>query len=287
MVTVAVLLSVLSALCFGAAAVTSKVGLRSLDARAGAAISVPTATAFFALASPFTLEIAGFTLLAALLFALVGLFFPALVTILTFKSNDVLGPTVTSAVSGIAPLFALAAAALFLGERIPAEAAVAAVGVVVGVCLLSWNPKAVRPGFAGWALLLPLAGAMLRGVAQVTAKAGLLLWPNPFAAGLLGYCVSSAVVISADRLSRTRTKSPTMHSIVWFAITGVLNGGAVLLMYVALSKAPVSTVAPVVASYPLVTALVSGVALREEAMTRRVVAGAMVMVAAIVYLVAA
>jgi drug/metabolite transporter (DMT)-like permease len=284
---VAVLLSILSALCFGAAAVTSKVGLRSLDARAGAAISVPTATAFFVLASPFTLDIAGFTLVAALLFALVGLFFPALVTILTFKSNDVLGPTVTSAVSGIAPLFALAAAALFLGERIPAEAAVAAVGVGVGVCLLSWNPKGIRPGFAGWALLLPLAGAMLRGVAQVTAKAGLLLWPNPFAASLLGYCVSSAVVISADRLSRTRAKSPTWHSIVWFAITGVLNGGAVLLMYVALSKAPVSTVAPVVASFPLVTALISGAALREEALTLRVVAGAAVTVAAIVYLVAA
>lgn len=52
----AVLLSMLSALCFGAAAVTSKVGLRSLDARAGAAISVPTATALFAVASPFALE---------------------------------------------------------------------------------------------------------------------------------------------------------------------------------------------------------------------------------------
>lgn len=287
----AVLLAVLSALCFGTAAVTSRVGLRSLDARAGAAISVPAATVLFAAAAPFTLDTSGFVLPAALLFALVGLFFPALVTIVTFKSNDRLGPTVTSAVSGTAPLFALAAAGLFLGERIPAQAAVAAAGVVAGIWLLSWNPRAVRSGFAGWALLLPLSGALLRGIAQVIAKAGLLLWPNPFAASLLGYCVSSAVVISADRLSRAgtriKTNGATRHGVSWFAITGVLNGGAVLLMYVALSIAPVSTVAPVVASFPLVTALLSGMVLREETVTLRVVAGALVTVAAIVYMVAA
>ena len=287
----AVLLSVLSALCFGAAAVTSRIGLRSLDARAGAAISVPTATVLFLIVSPFTLDIAGFVLLAALLFALVGLFFPALVTIVTFKSNQRLGPTVTSAVSGTAPLFALAAASLCLGERIPAQAVVAAAGVVAGVWLLSWNPRAVRPGFAGWALLLPLSGALLRGIAQVIAKAGLLLWPNPFAASLLGYCVSSAVVISADRLSRSRTRiktnSATRRGILWFGVTGVLNGGAVLLMYVALSMAPVSTVAPVVASFPLVTALLSSLVLREERVTLRAMAGALVTVSAIVYMVAA
>lgn len=37
-------------------------------------------------------------------------------------------------------------------------------------------------------------------------------------------------------------------------LTGLLNGGGVLLMYAALGRAPVSLVAPVVASYPLVTA---------------------------------
>lgn len=284
---VAVLLSMLSALCFGAAAVTSKVGLRSLDARAGAAISVPAATIVLAAVAPFSLDTAGFVLAAAALFALVGVFFPALVTIITFSSNDRLGPTVTSAISGIAPLFALAAASLFLGEHVPAKAAVAAAGVVAGVWLLSWNPRAVRPGFAGWALLLPLGGALLRGIAQVAAKAALMLWPNPFAASLLGYCVSSAVVISADRLSRRRTQQATRHGLLWFAITGVLNGGAVLLMYVALSMAPVSTVAPVIASFPLVAALLGRIALHEERLTPRIVAGSVVTVAAIVYLIAA
>ena len=279
-------LALLSAVCFGVALVTGRVGLRTLDARSGAAISIPTATILFAVAAPFAFDLSAFSVKAALWFAVVGLFFPAVVTLLTFRSNEELGPTVTGAVSGTAPMFALLAAALLLGETVPAEAAVAAVGVVVGVAMFSWNRKGVRTGFAGWALLWPLAGAVVRGLAQVGAKAGLLLWPNPFAAGLIGYVVSSATVISADRLGRSRSARASTKGIVWFAATGTLNGGAVLLMYAALNIAPVSLVAPVVATYPLVTAVVSAAVLREETLNARMVTGAAIVVAAIAYLVA-
>jgi drug/metabolite transporter (DMT)-like permease len=60
----------------------------------------------------------------------------------------------------------------------------------------------------------------------------------------------------------------------------------VLLMYAALSVAPVSMVAPVVATYPLITALVSAAVLPEEALTLRMAAGAFITVAGVVYLVA-
>jgi drug/metabolite transporter (DMT)-like permease len=281
----AILFAVLSSLCFGIALVTGRVGLRALDARSGAAISVPTATLLFIVAAPFALDVSGFSIEAGLLFAAVGLFFPAIVTILTFSSNERLGPTVTSAVSGTAPLFALLAAGLFLAEQIPAAAALAAVGVAAGIAVLSWDAGVSRSRFGGWALLWPLAGAVLRGIAQVAAKAGLLLWPNPFAAGLIGYIVSSGTVIGADRLRGTAKARPTMHSVIWFGATGLLNGSAVLSMYAALSIAPVSLVAPIVAAYPMVTALLSGVILRDEALSARVLAGGVLTVAAIVYLV--
>src|SRR5688572_4233428 len=239
-------LAILSSLCFGIALVTGRVGLRALDARAGAAISVPAATVLFIVAAPFALDISGFSVRAALLFAAVGLFFPALVTLLTFRSNETLGPTVTSAVSGTAPLFALIAAALFLGEKVPTAAAIAAVAILIGIAVLSWDPSASRARFLGWSLLWPLAGAMIRGVAQVGAKAGLLIWPNPFAASLIGYAVSSATVIAADRMGRAAKARTTMQSAIWFGATGLLNGSAVLSMYAALSMAPVSLVAPVV-----------------------------------------
>jgi len=275
----------LSSLCFGIALVTGRVGLRVLDARSGAAISIPTATLLFVIASPFAFDIDAFDLRAAFLFAAVGLFFPAIVTLLTFRSNELLGPTVTSAVSGTAPLFALVAAALFLGERVPAQAAVSAVGVVVGVALLSWKKSPARDVFVGWSLLWPIAGAVLRGLAQVGAKAGLLLWASPFAASLIGYVVSSTTVVSADRFRQSAKQKLTGTGIAWFAGTGILNGSAVLLMYAALSVAPVWVVAPVVASYPLITAAVSAAVLHDEKLSLRAAAGATITVGAIAYLV--
>ena len=283
----AVALAILSSLCFGVALVSGRIGLRALDARSGAAISIPTATVLFALTAPFAFDGGGFTVVAALIFAAVGLFFPGLVTILTFRSNEQLGPTITGAVSGTAPLFALLAAGLFLGEKVPAQAAVACLAIVAGVAVLSWKQGAVRPGIPGWSLLWPVSGALVRGLAQAGAKAGLALWPSPFSASLLGYSVSSVIVIGANQIGRPKRPQLTLRGVVWFALTGVLNGGAVLLMYGALSIAPVSLVAPIVATYPLVTVLVSAVALREEPLTLRMVAGAAITVLAMVYLVAA
>ncbi len=280
----ALAIAILSSVCFAVAHITARVGLRSIDARAGAALSVPTATVLFLAAAPFALDTTGFDLRALLVFAAVGVFFPSLVTIITFRSNELLGPTVTSAVSGTAPLFALLAASAFLGEQVPSQAAVSALGVVAGVALLSWKKDAVRSGFVGWALLWPLSGAAVRGLVQTGVRAGLLIWPNAFVAGLIGYIMSSMIVIGADRLRGGVRPRPTHRDLAWFAVTGVLNGSAVLLMYFALSMAPVWVVAPIVASYPLLTALFGAALLHDEKLPASALAGAGLTIAAVVYL---
>ena len=294
----ALILAILAALCFGAGMITSRIGLRHDDARTGAAISIPTATLLFVIAAPFTVELSAFNLTAALIFALVGLFYPALVTLLTFRANEELGPTVTSAISGTAPLFAMLAAALLLGEQIPPQATIAALGVAAGVALLSWRPGAMTgttPGTTldtktghhpGRALVWPIAGAIVRGVAQAGAKAGLLLWGNPFAAGVIGYLVSSTAVLGAEQLRRGGRKAVSRHGLLWFAATGAINGGAMVLMYSAPAVAPVSTVAPVIAAYPLVTAMASALFLRGEKISAQIICGAVLTVTAIIYLAA-
>ena len=280
----ALLLAILSALCFGAGMIVSRIGLRHLDARSGAAISIPTAALLFIMAAPFTIELSAFNLVAALIFAAVGLFYPALVTLLTFRSNVELGPTITSAISGTAPLFAMLAAALWLGEQIPPQAAIAALAVAAGVALLSWRPDTSIKPIAGNKLFWPVAGAVVRGVAQAGAKAGLLLWGNPFAASVIGYLVSSVAVVSAEQLRNGGRRTLNMRGLQWFALTGFINGSAMVLMYAALSQAPVSTVAPVIAAYPLVTVLGSTLFLRAEPLNRRIIAGAVITVAAIAWL---
>ena len=279
------LLAAASSLCFGLALITGRKGLAHLDARSGAAVAIPIATLLFALAAPLTISGAEFSLAGLLAFCGVGLVYPGVVTLLTFRSNAEVGPTVTAAVSGASPLAALAAAGLILGEHIPSAAIVTSIAVAAGVAMISWQPGRGAPArFPRRALWWSIAGAGLRGLAQAAAKGALMLWPNPFAAGLIGYVVSSGVVLAADR-GRTRPAVPGKGR-AWFAATGVLNGTAVLLMYAALSNAPVSRVAPIVAAYPLVTTLVSAAVLCEEPLTWRTLAGVVLMVASVIYLVA-
>jgi drug/metabolite transporter (DMT)-like permease len=281
----AIALACLTALCLGLAIVTGKRGLRTLDARSGAAISIPTATLLFLIASPFMLEFSGATLAALVLFTALGALYPAAATLVTFISNDRLGPTVTSTLSGTAPLFALVCAAVILGESMTLRALAAALGVALGVGIISWAPHALTGRKAGWALLLPLSGAFMRGLAQTVAKAGLMLWPNPFGASVIGYVVSSATVLSVNRARSIPAARGTGAGKRWFALTGALNGFGLWCMYVALNRAPVTEIAPIVAAFPLVTTAAAALS-GEEPVTWRMATGSVITVGAIILLVA-
>ena len=50
------------------------------------------------------------------------------------------------------------------------------------------------------ALLLPLAGALIRGVVPPIVKLGLEVWPSPLWACLIGYIMSSLVVLAVQRI---------------------------------------------------------------------------------------
>ena len=77
--------------------------------------------------------------------------------------------------------------------------------IVAGVLLLSWPAgSGEAPRWPLWALLMPLAAAAIRGAIQPAVKAGLALWPNAFAAGLIGYSVSSVVVSAMTALVTTK-----------------------------------------------------------------------------------
>ena len=264
--------------------IVSRIGLRWIDARAGAATSIPTATVLFLLASPFAFDAEGFTWRAGLIFAVIGMFFPAILTMIIFRSNELMGPTMTSSISGAAPLFALLSAALFLGEKIPPQATLCAIGVVAGVVLLTWKPGAQRADFNWRALSWPIAGAIIRGTAQTVMKAALMVWPHAFSATVIGYVMSSATVIGTDRLRPGGKPKANRKGVLIFMGVGVLNGSAVLLMYLALNLAPVWQVAPIFATYPLITAAIGALVLHDEKLTLRTAAGACLTVASVVYL---
>ena len=109
-------LALLAALLFGTATTLSKLGLRYVSPRAGAAISLSATALMFWAVAPFQLNLSGVSAEALGLFAVIGVFFPALVSILNFEATLRMGPTVSSAVTSTSAAFALLTAILFLDE---------------------------------------------------------------------------------------------------------------------------------------------------------------------------
>ncbi len=263
----AVLLALLAAVCFGAALVVGQCGLRHASPLAGGTVSVTSTVVAWLAISPAFLDLSGRDAGALALFAGVGIFYPAIVMVLTYESNRRLGPTLTGAAASTSPLFAAAAAVIGLGERLSYASVVGGGITVLGLALLALrSPMRAAPG---WCLLLPLSGAALRGLAQTLIKLGLVLWPSPFGAALVCYLASAAVMWGAGLRAPGRMPRYTRAGIAWFVAVGFLNGSAVLLSYHALKHGTVAVVSTVVATYPLFTMLFSAAFLRSETLTPR------------------
>jgi len=254
MTSAAIVLALASAVCFGAALLLTQLGLRDLSPLAGAAVSIPSSTLLMICAAPIVLADGMGPWAAVPIFAAVGLLFPGVVTLLTFEANRLLGPVVTGTLGNLAPLFAVAIAVAMLGEPLRPARLAGLIAIVAGIMIITSSGRAEAARWRSWALLLPLAAAAIRGLVQPSVKLGLEIWPSPFAAALIGYLVSSVIVLSAARLQTGRfvAKAPA-RSLLWFAGVGLCNGLAVLLMYAALANGPVTLVSPLVATYPLVT----------------------------------
>jgi drug/metabolite transporter (DMT)-like permease len=250
----AVLLALAAALCFGLGLVLTQLGLRGITPLGAAAISIPSSTLLFLAVSPFALDAGALTWPALAIFAAVGLLYPATATLLTFEANRRLGPVITGTLGNLAPIFAVAAAVVVLGETLRAMQMAGLIVILAGVMLLTMPREGGPSHWRSWALLLPLAAAAIRGTVQPTVKLGLVLWPSPLAATLVSYLVSAVAVLAMARCRTGRwlAAAPPAARLTFVAV-GVSNGLAVLLLYAALAHGPVALVSPLVATYPLAT----------------------------------
>jgi drug/metabolite transporter (DMT)-like permease len=281
--TLAILLALASAACLGAGVVAAQFGLRSVEPLSGAAISVPSFTLLFVLLSPLILYGEPVVWRGAPIFAAIGLVFPALLTLLTFASNRKLGPVVTSTLGNLAPLFAVTLAVLVLHESLkPLQLAGLVIAIIGAVIITITGPRDFGD-WRNWALLLPLGGAVLRGVVPPIVKLGLEIWPSPRWACLIVYLMSSAVVMMVQRIRKGGFVAEAPWSgRLWFAVTGIFNGMSALTLFAAVRNGPITLVAPLVAIYPLVTVLLSAAVLKHVRITARIVGGTMLTIGGVV-----
>ena len=280
--TSAVLFAFASAIFLGAGVVTAQRGLRTVEPLSGAAISIPTFTVLFLLLSPLILRNEPVVWRAVPMFAAIGLFFPASLTLLTFASNRALGPVVTSSLGNLAPLFSVTLAVLLLHEPLQTHQLAGAVIAVSGAVIITVTRPRDFGSWRSWALLLPLASALVRGVVPPIMKIGLEIWPSPLWAGLIGYIMSSLVVLTMQRLRKgSFAVEGSSSDRRWFMVTGISNGLSALSLFIAVRNGPITLVAPLAAIYPLVTVALSAIMLKHIAITPRIVAGTALTVAGV------
>ena len=190
------------------------------------------------------------------IFAAIGLVFPALLTLLTFASNRALGPVVTSTLGNLAPLFAVALAVILLHEPLRALQFGGLVIAVAGAVIITVTRPRDFGDWRSWALLLPLGSALVRGVVPPIVKLGLEVWPSPLWACLIGYVMSSLVVLTVQRVRKGSfvVEGATVGPVL-VCRHRHLNGLSALTLFAAVRNGPITLVAPLVAIYPLVTVL--------------------------------
>ncbi|MEX0338694.1 MAG: EamA family transporter [Arenibacterium sp.] len=78
-------------------------------------------------------------------------------------------------------------------------------------------------------------------------------------------------------LARWALKDPARPfnkiGVAWFIGIGTANLLALLLLYLGLSRGPVATIAPIVATYPLITYAFTRFLLAQEPASRRAISG--------------
>jgi drug/metabolite transporter (DMT)-like permease len=284
----AIALALVSALGFGGGFALTQFGLRSMPPWRGAALSVPTSTLLFWCLAPLSIDLTKADAGAVAVFAAVGMLFPATVTLLSFESNRLMGPNVAGAVNALGPVFAVLLAVLLLGENLRAPQLLGLAAIVAGVSLMFWPTGRISSAPPLWTLILPLAAAAIRGGVQPIIKLGFERWPSPFAAVVVGYTISSVLlVLNAVVRDRTFPFRFDRRGALWFAAVGLCNGLGVLSMYAALERAPVALVSPLVASYPLITVVFSRIWLKHEHISKQLFSAVVITVGGIVLMIVA
>jgi len=285
MIDLPALLALTSAVLFALSIQVQSLGLDLVDSRSGALINISATATMYWLLSPFFVKNSYWLAEATLLFALVGLFRPALSLNLAVAGVKILGPTLTSGLAATAPVFAAFFAIVLLDENITFPIAIGTGGVVAGIFVMATKPSAGQPrGWPLWAMLLPLGAAFFRAIGYPVTMIGFKELPDPFFAGLVSYSVSFLVALCLFRIQR-RVFVKFSWGYGWFALAGLINGVSIYSLNTALKFGQLLTVAPIVACSPLFTIIIGWLFFKREIITWRMVVSISLVVSGIIVVV--
>jgi uncharacterized membrane protein len=220
---------------------------------------------------------------AMIYFLISGCLQPLFARALYYEALTRIGVSRAGPLRGAEPLFATAIAVTILHERPTMSVYIGTVLIVGSV----WAISAGHSGKANWRfvdIFLPLGAALVSAISQTLRKQGLNILPNPFVAAVTVTSVTLTLLVIFLIVTRRTTK---LHmgrkSFLFFFCAALIALWAQISNFIALSRADVSVIIPLLNTTPLFAVLFSGLFLRSiESISPRILLGAILMVAGVV-----
>ncbi len=279
-----ILLTLCSAFLFALGGQLQSRGLASgTNSRSGTALSISSAALCYWLAAPVMLNPSHFLNSTVFIFVLVGIFRPSLSANLSVAGIKYLGPTLSSTMSSTTPVFAAILGIWLLGEIFNWQIGLGTVGIIGAILLLSSAKLKLTSGWPMWALFLPIGSALIRALAHVFSKIGMEDIPDPYFVGLIGFSVSALITVLSLQIKRPsepiawRSGSP-----YWFVIAGFVFGASIFILNHALMAGELTVVAPIIATTPLFSILLSILIFKREQFSLRLLGAICIVVSSVV-----
>lgn len=207
---------------------------------------------------------------ANLIFVIIGIFVPGVARFFIFKGMERLGAPISACLTNSTPLFAIAFAVFFLGERPTVTNLLGAFFIVAGIVSLSWRGTAKTWRTAD--LLFPLAAAFLFAGRDNLVRVGVLQIGSPITAAAIASVVSLTTMALFYVVFAEHKPLGALgrRGLGFFAVSGFMNFLSYVFIYTALSMERVSLISPLVNASSLFVLPLSLIFLKDvEKLTAR------------------
>ena len=231
----------------------------------------------------------GISLPIILLFVCAGVVAAAMGQLSYYRGIDRMGASICATITNSRPLFAVLLAVVWLGENMTISGVIGVISIVMGVVFIT---RSKSGNIAGWKrsdIVFPLFAAVAFAAGNVIRKFGFMedaaitaiqaLAINDLAAlvvvGVYGVVIGKGRELAAGNRESYRN----------FGLSGVCVFLAMLTLYEALIRGPVSVADPILGTGPLFTVIIAASVLKKvERITKGFVIGTLLIIAGVVLL---
>ncbi len=271
--------------------------IRVSDVTSGTIVSVAISVPFFLiilLATGKIRDITGFAGIDYVWLSAAGIFTFVIARSLYFYSTQLVGANITGILTRVDPLVPFTVGVSIFGEPLSWQLITGIFLILIGATVAGLTPQKSQSDSnllsrtMVKAIFFGIGAGLTRGTSTVLIKLGLISANLPIAGAFISF--SAATIGMTSYLFRHDRRDAfvkmDVRTVTLFCIIGLLASIAQLLRFIALSKAPVSVVAPLFSTLPIFTVLLSFLLNRRlEFFGKTVIFGAIAVVAGTILLI--